>query len=178
MGEENGLEAGQYLRRGQEGEHLAEGKHESDALPRVEAAGHHGPVDHIDDLVSVGPHAVGTVAGDVLQGHRGRQAEQQRTILLFENKTNKMLLPTEPRYLYSFRIDLGGHPSTAELFIIRLGNCFRRYGIIARIFLASTRAADPVHFRPDPDPANQNFKNRIRILLALTKNQFKNLILF
>ena len=26
------------------------------------------------------------------------------------------------------------------------------------------RVADPVHFWPDPDPANQNFKNRIRIL--------------
>jgi len=23
--------------------------------------------------------------------------------------------------------------------------------------------ADPVHFRPDPDPANQTFENRIRI---------------
>jgi len=30
------------------------------------------------------------------------------------------------------------------------------------------RVADPVHLRPDPDPANQNFKNLIRILLALT----------
>ena len=29
-----------------------------------------------------------------------------------------------------------------------------------------------------PDPANQNLKNRIRILLALTKNQFKHLIFF
>ena len=28
--------------------------------------------------------------------------------------------------------------------------------------------ADPVHFQPDPDPPNQNFKNRLRILLALT----------
>ena len=27
----------------------------------------------------------------------------------------------------------------------------------------------------DPDPANQNFENRIRILLALIKNQFKYL---
>ena len=29
------------------------------------------------------------------------------------------------------------------------------------------RVADPAHFRPDPDPANQNFKtgSRIRILL-------------
>ena len=36
------------------------------------------------------------------------------------------------------------------------------------------RVADPVHFRPDPDPANWNFKNRIRILLPLTKNQFKH----
>ena len=35
-----------------------------------------------------------------------------------------------------------------------------------------TRVADLVHFRPDP--ANQNFKNRIRILLALTKNQFNH----
>ena len=41
--------------------------------------------------------------------------------------------------------------------------------------LLFTRVADPVHFRPDPDPANQNFKNRIRILLAHTKNQFKYL---
>ena len=42
------------------------------------------------------------------------------------------------------------------------------------------RVADPVHFRPDP--ANHNFKNRIRvrirILLALTKNQFKHLNFF
>ena len=29
-----------------------------------------------------------------------------------------------------------------------------------------------VHLRPDPDPANQNFKNLIRILFALAKNQF------
>ena len=29
--------------------------------------------------------------------------------------------------------------------------------------LTKTRVADPVHFRPDPAPANQNFKNRIRI---------------
>ena len=36
-----------------------------------------------------------------------------------------------------------------------------------------TRVADPVHFRPDPDPANQNFKNRIRILLALTKKSIQ-----
>ena len=28
------------------------------------------------------------------------------------------------------------------------------------------RIVDPVHFWPDPDPANQNFKNRIRILLV------------
>jgi len=39
------------------------------------------------------------------------------------------------------------------------------------------RVADPVNFRPDPasdpDPANKNFKTRI--LLALTKNQFKHL---
>ena len=40
------------------------------------------------------------------------------------------------------------------------------------------RVADPVHFRPDPDPANQNLKNRIRILLALTKNQLKHLNFF
>ena len=40
------------------------------------------------------------------------------------------------------------------------------------------RVADPVRFRPDPDPANQDFKNRIRILLALTKNQFKHQIFF
>ena len=38
--------------------------------------------------------------------------------------------------------------------------------------------ADPVHFRPDPDTANQNFKNRIRILLAFIKNQLKHQILF
>jgi len=31
------------------------------------------------------------------------------------------------------------------------------------------RVADLVHFMPDPDSANQNFSNRIRILLALTK---------
>ena len=37
------------------------------------------------------------------------------------------------------------------------------------------RVADPIHFRQDPDPSNQNFKNRIRILLALIKNQFKHL---
>ena len=38
---------------------------------------------------------------------------------------------------------------------------------INRIF---SRVADPVHFRPapDPDPANQNFKTGSRILLALT----------
>ena len=63
--------------------------------------------------------------------------------------------------------------------------------IVARVHLIfrvifNNRVADPVHFWPDPDPANQNFQNRIRIriwfpiqiLLALTKNQFKHLILF
>ena len=44
--------------------------------------------------------------------------------------------------------------------------------------LQAPRVADPVHFRPDPDPANQNFKFQIRILLALTKNQFKLLNFF
>ena len=46
----------------------------------------------------------------------------------------------------------------------------------------SGRVADLVHFwpdpAPDPDPANQNFENRIRILMALTKNQFKHLNFF
>ena len=41
---------------------------------------------------------------------------------------------------------------------------------------ATVRVADPVHFRPDPDPANQNFKSgsgsRIRILLFYKKNTF------
>ena len=38
--------------------------------------------------------------------------------------------------------------------------------------------ADPVHFRPDP--ADQNFKNWLRVPdpTGLTKNQFKNLIFF
>ena len=44
------------------------------------------------------------------------------------------------------------------------------------------RVADPVHFWPNPDPATQNFKHRIRIpiliLLLLTKNQFKHLSFF
>ena len=31
------------------------------------------------------------------------------------------------------------------------------------------------HFRPDPDLANQNFKNWIRILPSFTKNQFNHL---
>jgi len=31
-----------------------------------------------------------------------------------------------------------------------------------------SRVADQFHFQPDPDPANQDFKNRIRILLVLT----------
>ena len=33
-------------------------------------------------------------------------------------------------------------------------------------YIPVPRVADPVHFRPDPDPANQNFKtgSRIRIL--------------
>jgi len=38
------------------------------------------------------------------------------------------------------------------------------------------RVADPVHFHLDP--ANQNFKNLIRILLALAKNPFKQLKMF
>ena len=38
--------------------------------------------------------------------------------------------------------------------------------------IGSGRAADPVHFRPDPDPANQNFKigSGSRILLALKES--------
>ena len=42
--------------------------------------------------------------------------------------------------------------------------------------LPGGRVADPVHFRPDP--TNQNFENWIRILLALTKNQFKHFNFF
>ena len=42
--------------------------------------------------------------------------------------------------------------------------------------------ADLFHFRPDPapDPADQNFKNWLRVPdpTGLTKNQFKNLIFF
>ena len=34
--------------------------------------------------------------------------------------------------------------------------------------LIRARVSDPDHFRPDPDPAKQNLKNRILILLALT----------
>ena len=39
-------------------------------------------------------------------------------------------------------------------------------------YLLFGRVADPVHFRPDPDPANQNFKtgSGSRILLALQKS--------
>ena len=39
-----------------------------------------------------------------------------------------------------------------------------------------TRVVDPVYFRPDPN--NWNFKNWIRILRALTHNQFKHLPIF
>jgi len=41
--------------------------------------------------------------------------------------------------------------------------------------LRQGRVVDPVHFRPDPDPANKNLINRILILLALIKNEFKYL---
>ena len=41
--------------------------------------------------------------------------------------------------------------------------------VMIKITAHTRRVADPVHFRPDPDPENLNFKNRIRILLALTK---------
>ena len=49
---------------------------------------------------------------------------------------------------------------------------------LCRITWVGTRVADLVHFRPAPDPANKNFENRIRILLALIKNQFKHLNFF
>jgi len=35
------------------------------------------------------------------------------------------------------------------------------------------RVADLVYLWPDPDPANLNFSNHIRTLLAITMNQFK-----
>ena len=54
----------------------------------------------------------------------------------------------------------------------------RRAGLVARALLVAARVADPVLFRPDPEPAYQNFKPRIRILLALTKNQFNHLNFF
>ena len=44
------------------------------------------------------------------------------------------------------------------------------FSYAAKIISTQTRVA--VHFWPDP--ANKNFKNRIQILLALTKNQFKH----
>ena len=47
-----------------------------------------------------------------------------------------------------------------------------------RLRVLHSRVADPVHFRPDPDPANQNFETGSRILLALTKNQLKHQIFF
>ena len=61
----------------------------------------------------------------------------------------------------------------------RLEYCPRPPGKMSAIFSTwncggSARVADPVHFWQDPDPANQNFKNQIRILLALTKNQFEH----
>jgi len=50
----------------------------------------------------------------------------------------------------------------------------------ANCFRGTRRVADPVHFQLDPatDPENQNFKNWIRILMALTKNQYKHLNFF
>jgi len=38
--------------------------------------------------------------------------------------------------------------------------------------LRPARVADPFHFRPDPDPANQNFKTRSRIWILLKKTTF------
>ena len=78
VGVKDGLQPRQDLCWVEEGEHLAEGVHEPHTLPRVEAAGHGGPVDGVDDLAGVGPHAVRAVARDVLQGHRGRQAAHSR----------------------------------------------------------------------------------------------------
>ena len=53
-----------------------------------------------------------------------------------------------------------------------VNTCIRLVGryLFMYIYLVGTvptRVADPVHFRPDPDPANQNFKtgSRIRFLL-------------
>ena len=59
------------------------------------------------------------------------------------------------------------------------GGAGRNVGIDAdNVVIDASR--DPVHFRPDlaEDPANQNLKNRIRILLAFTKNQFKHINFF
>lgn len=84
MRTEDGLEAGQDVWRVEEGEHLAQGEHESHALPRVEAARHHGPVDGVDDLGGVGAHAVRAVPRDVLQSHGCRQTRRKTKINLLK----------------------------------------------------------------------------------------------
>ena len=67
--------------------------------------------------------------------------------------------------------------SHGHRFLVRLNK--KKYKLSKKCSV-SDRVADTVHFRPDPDPANQILKNRIRIririLLALTKNLIYHLI--
>jgi len=63
------------------------------------------------------------------------------------------------------------------VFIFKLYKLLTSGNVLSQLIV---RVADLVHFWPDPapDPANQNFKNQIRIQLALTKNQIKHLNFF
>ena len=62
---------------------------------------------------------------------------------------------------------------------LRCPNSYRLYNTYIGIPTVPTYLSAGLRIgRQVPDPANPNFKNRIRILLALTKNQFKHLNFF
>jgi len=50
--------------------------------------------------------------------------------------------------------------------VTRSSTVFLPESTVIILVLRDVRVADPVHFRPDPDQENLNFKNRIRILIS------------
>ena len=59
-----------------------------------------------------------------------------------------------------------------KFFTLRMLICSKFF--VLNMLLVTCRVADPVHFRPDPDPVNQNFKTGSQIWILLYDKFFFN----
>ncbi len=119
-------------------------------------------------------------------GHKGASGSEHDTSVLHEDQTAAVRAVVQlAQSLQSVLASEGAQNTTTTE--ERAASCDTGLCILPGAYFFyghSIRVADPVHFRPDPapdsDPAKKNFKNRIliRILLALTKNQFTHLNFF